>query len=316
MPDGPVPDGPVPDGPVPDGPVHDDPVPGDPAPSHDRDALIVLLRAGGSVFAEDEYEVLREHAERVGPDGRGDAEEILELLVDRRVHGERIEHIVEHAQFAELRVQVDFGVFVPRSRTVLLASLVADRLRELRDERGAAAAPPRLLDFGCGTGAIAALAIHRVPGIEAVAVDSDRFAVACAERNLPGARVVLAGSALALATGEAGAAGQGRISASAPFDVIAANLPYVPTSQLQLLPHGILESEPRTALDGGHDGLDPLGEHALALGALLRDGGMLITEIAPHQAELGTEILELAGFRGIEVRSDEALDATVLLGWR
>ncbi|MCH1883638.1 methyltransferase [Agrococcus sp. ARC_14] len=299
-------------------------------PELDHDALIAQLRASGSVFAEEELAVLHEHAERVGPDLRGDAAEILELLVDRRVHGERIEHIVERAQFAELSVHVDFGVFVPRNRTVLLATIVADHLRALRDAHGTEG-PPRLLDFGCGSGAIAALAAHRVPGIEVVAVDSDRRAVACAEHNLPQARVVRASSILALvaadatATGVAGAAAAAdateptatsRISASAPFDVIAANLPYVPTSQLQLLPHGTLESEPLTALDGGEDGLEPLGEHALSMGALLRTGGILVTEVAPHQIERATEILMLSGFSSVELRSDDEIGATALVAMR
>ena len=52
------------------------------------------------------------------------------------------------------------------------------------------------------------------------------------------------------------------------------------------------------------------------MSGLLRDGGMLITEIAPHQAELGIEILELAGFGRIELCSDDELDATVLIGHR
>ena len=297
-------------------------------PEPDPDALIAQLRASGSVFAEEEYAVLLAHAEALGAGDPEEAAHRLDLCIDRRVHGERIEHIVERAQFAELSVHVDFGVFVPRSRTVLLATIVAERLRELQGARGAADPPPRLLDFGCGSGAIAALAAHRVPGIEVVAVDSDPFAIACAERNLPDARLVQANSILALVAADAAAA-EGpvpvdatdalpprRISASAPYDVIAANLPYVPTSQLQLLPNGTLESEPLTALDGGDDGLDPLGEHALAMSGLLRDGGMLITEIAPHQAELGIEILELAGFGRIELCSDDELDATVLIGHR
>lgn len=303
-----------------------------PEPHHD--ALIARLRASGSVFAEEELAVLLAHAEAVGAGDEARVADRLDRSIGRRVRGERIEHIVEHAHFAELRIAVAFGVFVPRSRTVLLATIVADRLRELHGARGSGGPPPRLLDFGCGSGAIAALAAHRVAGIEVVAVDSDRAAVACARRNLPDARIVHAASILALVAADDSAATPAdvpadapaepaddarppaRISASDPYDVIAANLPYVPTSQLQLLPRGTLESEPLTALDGGEHGLDPLGEHALAMGALLRDGGMLVTEIAPHQAELGIELLDRAGFGHIELHTDDELEATVLIGRR
>ncbi len=281
-------------------------------------AMIARLRASGSVFAEEELAVLRAHADAIGGGDEERAADRLELFIDRRVHGERIEHIVEHAQFAELRILVDFGVFVPRSRTVLLATVVADRLREVRDARGPAGRPPRLLDFGCGAGPIAALAMHRVPGIDVVAVDADPCAVATARRNLPLARVMVADSVLALvaADAEPPADDVARIRATAPFDVVAANLPYVPSAQLPLLPHGTLESEPLLALDGGDSGLDPLGEHALALGAMLADGGILVTELAPHQVELGIEILDGAGLHRVEVRSDDELGATVLVAAR
>lgn len=283
----------------------------------DAAAMIAQLRASGSVFAEEELAVLRAHADAIGGGDEEWAADRLELFIDRRVHGERIEHIVERAQFAELRIQVDFGVFVPRSRTVLLATVVADRLREVRDARPAGR-PPRLLDFGCGAGPIAALATHRVPGIDVVAVDADPRAVATARRNLPLARVMVADSVLALvaADAEPPADDVARIRATAPFDVVAANLPYVPTAQLPLLPHGTLESEPLLALDGGDSGLDPLGEHALALGAMLADGGILVTELAPHQVELGIEILDGAGLHRVEVRSDDELGATVLVAAR
>ncbi|SDS46731.1 N5-glutamine methyltransferase family protein [Agrococcus carbonis] len=285
-------------------------------------ALVARLRASGSVFAEEEYAALRAHAEAAADGDEDAAADRLEGFVDRREHGERIEHIVEHARFAELRIHVDFGVFVPRARTVLLASIAAERLREVRDARGEGGRRPRLLDFGCGAGPIAALATHRVPGIEVVAVDNDRYALASAARNLPQARLVLADSIPALVDADARRADGGApadptgISASAPFDVVAANLPYVPTSQLPLLPHGTLESEPRAALDGGRDGLDPLGEHALPLAAILADDGILVTELAPHQVDGAIEILEGAGLARVEVHRDDELGATVLVAAR
>lgn len=304
-------------------------------------ALIGALRAGGSVFAEDELAVLREHAETTRwVDAYDlDVHEKLELYVDRRVHGERIEHITERAPFAELTLSVPFGVFVPRRRTELLATVVATRLGELATQRGAAGPRPRLLDFGCGAGPIAALAAHRVPTAEIVAVDCDEHAVACARENLPGALVVQASSIEALvgvdasraSAVDAGMRGStdagatdattdasrtdptGGTPASAPFDVIAANLPYVPTEQLLTLPHGTLESEPRVAFDGGDQGLDVIGEHVLSMFGSLREGGFAVVELAPHQVELAIEIFELTGFSRVEIATDDELDATILI---
>lgn len=290
----------------------------------DDDALelIAQLRAGGSVFAEEEFAELLAHAETAErPDG-WELLDLLDLYIDRRVHGEPIEHIVERARFGELHVAVAHRVFVPRPRTVLLATVVADRLRELDADRDTGQRPPRLLDFGCGSGAIAALAVHRVPGIEVVAVDCDADAVDCARRNLPAALVVQADRIEALLAVDAARhivdpdGSTPAIAASDPFDVVAANLPYVPTEQLALLPRGTLDSEPRRALDGGEDGLEPLGLHAQAMAEHLRIGGIAVTEVAPHQVELATEYLLLAGFSHVEEHTDDELGATVLIATR
>ncbi|WP_206446345.1 N5-glutamine methyltransferase family protein [Agrococcus sp. KRD186] len=312
----------------------------EPAAPHGYDAeeaeLLAKLRGAGSVFAEEELAELQAAAEA------DDDLAILPAWVDRRTLGEPIEHIVGSAAFAELRVAVHAGVFVPRRRTVLLATIVADRLRELADRRAPGDPAPRLLDLGCGTGAIAALAMHRVPGIEVVAIDADPAAVRCAQVNLPGAVVVRANEIEALhglppagsrtpGTGRPGADATGAdvtgtdatgagapagSSASALFDVIAANLPYVPTAELVHLPHDTLEYESALALDGGIDGLDPLGEHATAMAAHLRTGGIAVTEVAPHQVETAAAILEAVGFSAIEVRSDDEIGATALIATR
>ncbi|SFR97733.1 release factor glutamine methyltransferase [Agrococcus baldri] len=302
----------------------------EPAAPHGYDAeeaeLLAKLRGAGSVFAEEELAELQAAAEV------DDDLEALRFFVERRTLGEPIEHIVGSAAFAELRVAVHAGVFVPRRRTLLLATIVADRLRELADRRAPGEPAPRLLDLGCGTGAIAALAMHRVPGIEVVAIDSDPAAVRCAQVNLPGAVVVRADEIEALhglpapgsiapgadgpgpdAPGTGAPAGTG---ASALFDVIAANLPYVPSAELVHLPHDTLEYESALALDGGFDGLDPLGEHATAMAAHLRTGGIAVTEVAPHQVETAAAILEAVGFSAIEVRGDDEIGATALIATR
>lgn len=245
---------------------------------------VLALRRAGSVFAEEELAELA----RVAVDGA-----TLESMVARRVAGEPIEHIVGSAAFADLRVVVRPGVFVPRRRTQLLATIVADTL---------AALPPgaRLLDLGCGSGAIAALAAHRVPGIEVTAIDADPVAVACARENLPTALVLHADALDAL-------------DASARFDVVAANLPYVPTREIALLPHDARDHEPLGALDGGSDGLAPLRALAPSIAARLAPGGCVAVELAPRQVDAATGILRDAGLGEAHVRDDDALGATVLV---
>ncbi|WP_347754070.1 HemK/PrmC family methyltransferase [Agrococcus sp. ProA11] len=262
----------------------------------DGEALVAALRGSGSVFAEQELAELQRAADE------SDVLEAIEMFVERRTLGEPIEHIVGSARFAELRIIVHPWVFVPRRRTELVATIVADRLGELAGANGT----PRLLDFGCGSGAIAALATHRVPGIEVVAVDAEPNAVACARVNLPAALVVHASGPDALDDHRA----------SEPFDVVAANLPYVPTAELALMPHEARTFEPQLALDGGRDGLDPLRAHAPAIVQRLRVGGIAVTEVAPHQVAAASAILTGVGFASVAARTDERIGATALVATR
>ena len=86
-----------------------------PCPSAPADAAVVArLRAAGCVFAEDEAPAAA---------GRGrDARPSSSALVDRRVAGEPLEHLLGWAEFCGLRIAVAPGVFVPRRRTELLVA--------------------------------------------------------------------------------------------------------------------------------------------------------------------------------------------------
>ena len=129
--------------------------------------LVAALRAGGSVFAEEEAAILQAEA--------ADAEG-LELMLARRVAGEPLEQVVGWAEFCGLRIAVAPGVFVPRRRTEALVDLALAVLVDV--ER------PVVVDLCCGTGAIGAAIAAREPTAELHAADLDPEAVACARRNV------------------------------------------------------------------------------------------------------------------------------------
>ena len=106
-------------------------------------AVAVVLRAAGSVFAEDEARLLVEAA-------RDDAD--LDRLVRQRAAGIPLEHLLGWVEFDGLRIAVEPGVFVPRRRTELLVREAARR------------APPRavVVELCCGAGAVAAALTARL----------------------------------------------------------------------------------------------------------------------------------------------------------
>ena len=222
---------------------------------------------------------------------RDDAE--LRAMVDRRIAGLPLEHVLGWASFLGLRIAVDPGVFIPRRRTEFL---IAEALR-------VTAAGAVVLDLGCGSGALgAAIAAERQ--VSLYAADIELAAVRCAQRNLvPWRGTVYQGDLFAALPDEL----RGRI------DVLLANVPYVPTNEIRLLPPEARLYEPHVTLDGGPDGLATLRRVAAAAPEWLAAGGHLFVEMSEHQAPPARAVLVEHGLAA-DVVDDEELGATVVHG--
>lgn len=228
-------------------------------PPSELPAVTARLRAAGCVRAEDEAALLLAERWEAGE---------LEQRVRRREAGEPLEWILGWAEFGDLRLTIEPGVFVPRQRTVELARAAVARL--------AAAAPPRvLIDVATGCGAIACAAARDCPDATVVAADIDPTAVACAARN--GAQY-----GVEVVRGDLLEAVPARLRGHA--DVLVANVPYVPDAELSRLPLDAREWEPRQALAGGPDGLSVLRRLAAQAAPWLCPGGALLCELSPDQA--------------------------------
>jgi release factor glutamine methyltransferase len=247
--------------------------------------VVARLRAAGCVFAEDEARLLMAAAATPA--------ELL-ALVDQRVAGLPLEQLLGWAEFCGLRIAVEPGVFVPRRRTELL-------VRE-----AVALAPPGavVVDLCCGSGAVGAALTAVLDVAELHAADVDPAAVACARRNLPGAQVH-AGDLFDAVP----AALRGRV------DVLAANVPYVPSAAIALMPPEARLHEPRTALDGGPDGLAVARRVIDGARSWLAPGGSLLFETGAGQV---TSALAAVTAGGLVARLavDDELGATVVIGTR
>jgi release factor glutamine methyltransferase len=255
------------------------------SPSY-RAEVVLALRAGGSVFAEEEADLLL--AETA-------TDTDLAALVRRRLDGEPLEQILGWAEFCGLRILVDPGVFVPRRRTELM-------VREaVRLARGTTT--PAVVDLCCGSGAVGAAMAALLPEVELYAADIDPAAVRCAARNIAAPGQVLQGDlfdALPPAL-------RGRV------DVVAANTPYVPTGAIVTMPPEARDHEARVALDGGADGLAVAGRVAAEAPSWLAPGGSLLVETGRRQSAALSRVFSRHGMRPRVVVSEE-LDATVVVG--
>jgi release factor glutamine methyltransferase len=244
--------------------------------------IVATLRGAGCVFAEDEARLLTEAA--------GDDAE-LDRLVRQRVAGTPLEHLLGWVEFDGLRIAVGPGVFVPRRRTELLVREAARH------------APPRavVVELCCGAAAVATALTARLDEPEVHAVDLDPAAVRCARRNLPGGHVY---------AGDLDAPLPRRLAHR--VDLLVANAPYVPTSEIGLMPPEAREHEPRVALDGGTDGLDVARRVVAAAPRWLAPGGVLLIETSERQAPALVDAAEAVGLTASVVH-DENTGATAVL---
>ena len=203
--------------------------------------------------------------------------EKLKTVLDRRVMHEPLQYILGKAYFFDLELEVSPAVLIPRPETELLIEWVLEKL----PQNG------KLLDLGTGSGAIAlAVAKHR-PDAAVTAADLSAAALAVAERNaekcgVSGLRFVRSDLFSALA-GEC-------------FDLVAANLPYVPEADRAELTPEVRDHEPGLALFSGTDGFDLLDRAGREVAAHLAPEGKAIFELDPRQTKRMSALLAASGF--------------------
>ncbi|MFE7709555.1 putative protein N(5)-glutamine methyltransferase [Streptomyces sp. NPDC057486] len=251
--------------------------------------IVTRLRAAGCVFAEDEAELILSTA--------ANAAEIA-AMVDRRASGLPLEHVLGWAEFRGLRIAVDPGVFVPRRRTEFLVDQAVGLVRS-------ADGPAVVVDLCCGSGALGAALAAALDRVELHSSDVEPAAVRCARRNVAGTGEVYEGDLFEPLP----ASLRGRVG------ILLANVPYVPSEDVELLPVEARVHEPRVALDGGGDGLDVLRRVTAEAPQWLAPGGHLLVETSERQAASAEEAVARSGLTARVVTSDE-LYATVVIGTR
>jgi release factor glutamine methyltransferase len=215
-----------------------------------------------------------------------------DLLAQRREH-KPVAYITGRREFYDLELHVEAGVLIPRPET----ELVVERCLELLRGRVTQVGHASFVDVGTGSGAIALVIARQLPAADVTAVDCSPAALVVAGYN---ARLLrLSGRVRFLESDLLEAA-------AGPFDVVAANLPYVPTAECETLSPEIRDHEPRIALDGGEDGLELIRRLLSQLPSRLHAGGHAVLEIRSGQGEQVRQLAhELCG-APTEILSDLA----------
>ena len=195
----------------------------------------------------------------------------------RRSAGEPAHHLIGSCPFWGRDFEVSPAVLVPRPETELLV-----------DAALALPLPPtsRVLDVGTGSGCIAVTLAAERPRWRLSAVDRSPSALAVARRNIERHRVSVGAFIGDLTT-----------AVAPPWDLVVANLPYVPSADLERLSVEV-RHDPAIALDGGVDGLGVVRRLLADLPRVLRSCGGAILELGENQA---ADLAELAYTSGLAV---------------
>lgn len=212
------------------------------------------------------------HAERTLADG--ERNRVAALLARIAAH-EPLSRALGRREFWGLEFALSADAFDPRPETETVVEAVLARLAERRRDY-------RILDLGTGSGCLLLALLSELPAATGVGVDLAPGAAKTAAANA--ATLGLVDRAV-IVVGNWAEALAGR------FDAIVANPPYIATAAIAQLPREVREHDPRRALDGGPDGLDPYRAIAADLPRLLAPGGVFAAELGAGQDAAVAEIL-------------------------
>lgn len=274
----------------------------------------------------------------------------VERIVGRRLAGEPLQYLLGSWAFRRLELAVDPRVLIPRPETEVLVGYALDELARAvaddlapgagpgaagpgrgqhADEPGSAVdhgnggeVPPLVVvDLGTGSGAIAlSMAVEgpeRIGGrtLEVWAVDDSSEALTVAAANLQVTRRAYPGAAhVHLVTGDWFDALPPTLAGS--VGLIVTNPPYVSESEWSTLDPEVRDFEPRRALVGGPTGHEAVDRILASACHWLAPWGVLVMELAPHQADDAALRALVDGFDGVLVRPDLAGRARALVARR
>lgn len=219
-------------------------------------------------------------------------------LVKERALGKPLQYLTGQQEFMSLEFEVGQGVLVPRQDTEILVETLISHCKELKDKIS-------ILDVGTGSGCIAISLAYYLPKAFVTALDKMPEALVMAQRNVlrigVDDRVKLVKSDLFDAL------------ENVQFDIIVSNPPYIPTADIEGLQDEVRLYEPRSALDGGEDGLLFYREIIDKAPVFLKRAGILAFEAGIDQADKVAALMS-DSFENIKIHKDLAGIDRVVLG--
>ena len=228
----------------------------------------------------------------------GDQMAVYDGYVERRLRREPVSHILGRKGFWKIMLGVTRDVLTPRPDTEVIVDEALKAFPEFMAFN--------VLDLGVGSGAILLAILAERPAARGLGIDISEEALAVARENAANLDL---NTRVALLRGD-WTAGLGE----ATFDLVVSNPPYIATAEIETLDPEVRDHEPRLALDGGPDGLDPYRILAPEILRVLKPGGMFAVEIGHTQSADVEALFKAAGATQVRTIKDLALRDRVVAG--
>lgn len=263
-----------------------------------HDAKLLLAESAGRSLSDVDKAVLMDDAFSQfapSPEARG----AFESMLARREAREPLQHIVGHAPFRYLELEVGPGVFVPRPETELVVQEAIDWIT------AHGLYSPRVVDLCAGSGAIGLAIATEVPGAQVWAVELDTQAAQWTRRNMHtvGERFpdLVANYHLEVADATCPVT---LATLDGTADVVISNPPYIPLTNVPQQPE-VRDFDPDTALYGGSaDGMMIPERIIVRAAALVRKGGLFVMEHDITQGDRTVAFARANGFTEARTHAD------------
>lgn len=210
----------------------------------------------------------------------------LRESLKRRGEGAPLQHLLGSVVFHRREFKTDARALIPRPETEELAEWLL---------KNAVLSPDaEILDMGCGSGVLGLTFAAEMPLARVTLADFSPDALALARENAESLEITNTRFVESDLFSNLGAAS---------YDLIVANLPYVPENDRPGLSREVMH-DPTLALFGGPDGLEVIRRFVPAAFASLSPGGWLAMEIGIDQARAVESMLRDAGFTDVLTRND------------
>ena len=205
----------------------------------------------------------------------------IAALARRRLAREPVARIIGSKEFWSLPLSINASTLVPRPETETVVEVALGVI----DATGPRTRTLRIADLGTGSGALLLALLSELPNATGIGTDISLDALKMARANAQRLGVTRA----------AFVAGDMARPLGAPLDLIVSNPPYIASGEFAALAPEVRAFDPRSALDGGADGLDCYRSLGASAPALLEPGGALVMEIGVGQADAVARLFSAAG---------------------